>query len=144
MFYVDANGERRNAKDIVRAVRQFADAHKPDAVGFETDQFQQLIADQMQADVPDMLKQWKVLQMPTGGKAKRSAFCGSRPTLRSGDSSFAKRPAAGCWLTSSWTFPRPITMIFPTCSNSVCASLIIYLELERSSSCPPPPTCARR
>ena len=49
-LYVDANLEPRNAKDIVRVVRQFADLRRPEAIGFETDQFQQLLADQMQAD----------------------------------------------------------------------------------------------
>jgi predicted phage terminase large subunit-like protein len=71
MFYVDANLEPRNSRDVVRAVRQFADSHRPDAIGFESDQFQELLSQQMQADAPDMLQRWKILEMPTGGKPKQ-------------------------------------------------------------------------
>ena len=67
MLYVDANLERRTPKDIVRAVRQFAERSPADAIGFETDQFQQSLADQMQADGSACWKLWQVLQMPTGG-----------------------------------------------------------------------------
>ena len=81
VLYVDANGERRNAKDIVRAVRQFADAHKPDAVGFETDQFQQLIADQMQADAPDMLKRWTVSANAYRRRAEAGSDRGFSPSF---------------------------------------------------------------
>jgi predicted phage terminase large subunit-like protein len=105
VFYINANGERRNAKDIVRAVRQFADAHKPDAVGFETDQFQQLIADQMQADAPDMLKQWKVLQMPTGGKPKRVRILRLSPYITQRRFKFRETPGCRLLVDQLMDFP---------------------------------------
>ena len=96
MLYVDANLEPRNAKDIVRAVRQFAAVRRPEAIGFETDQFQQLLADQMQADAPDMFRQWTILQMPTKGVPKEVRIRRLSPYIT--DRRFKFRETPGCRL----------------------------------------------
>ena len=96
IFYVDANMERRNARDIVRAVRGFADKYHPDAIGIETDQFQELLASQMQAEDAGMLKQYTILKMPTGGKAKTVRIMRLSPYIV--DRRFRFRETPGCRL----------------------------------------------
>ncbi len=71
VFYVDANLERRGTHQIVRAAREMASKYHPDGIGFETDQFQELVADEMQVQASDFCLHYNVLKMPTGGVNKQ-------------------------------------------------------------------------
>ena len=96
MFYVDCDMDRRNARDVVRAVRTFGNKYRPDGIGFETDQFQMLLKDQMEAEDAGMMQAFVVLKMPTGGKKKTFRILRLSPYITGRRFKFRETP--GCRL----------------------------------------------
>lgn len=70
LFYVDCDMERRNPHKIVRDTRRMADMTKPFAVSFESDQFQDLIADEMESQCKDFAELYTILKISTSGVNK--------------------------------------------------------------------------
>ena len=105
MFYVDAKMDRLNARDVVRSVRGFADLYRPDAIGFETDQFQELLGVQMQAEDAGMLQQFTILKMPTGGKPKHVRIMRLSPYIVGRRLKFRQTPGCRLLVDQLMDFP---------------------------------------